>query len=234
MEGECKVKKGLVIGADSGIGLKIGWKLVTMKYQQWLTPGKGTLNVIDAHQASEYVRMHGPFNQIVYSAGVNKLAWVSDLGRNRTGILAEIFSVNVLGFIDLMSAHERWWPEATGSAVVITSDAAERPMRGSTAYCASKAALNMAVRCMARELAPRWRINAIAPGMTSDTEMTRQLDRDIPAFRGWTPEFALEYERSQIPMGRRALPEEVADLAISTLNGPEYLTGSIIAINGGR
>lgn len=237
MEGKARMNKGLLIGADSGIGRAIGLKVIDYPNDpgtMWHTPSKDTLNVKSTVQASEYVRRHGPYDKIVYSAGVNELEWIKNLGRNVSPVLADTFSVNVFGFIDLLSAHECWFPGRGGSIVAITSDAAERPMRGSTAYCASKAALNAAIRCSARELAPRWRVNGIAPGMTSDTEMTAKLDREIPRFRAWSAEQAREYELSQIPMGRRAFVSEVADLAVSVLNGPDYMTGSIVHINGGR
>lgn len=227
---------GLLIGADSGIGRAIGYKVIQVGANPdcWHTPGKGTLDIRSPLLIRDYIHKFGPYDRIVYSAGVNNLAWVSDLAMDSLNVLIETFMVNTFGFIDLMAIHEREFPGRSGSAVVITSDAAERPMRGSTAYCASKAATNAAMRCMARELAPRWRINAVAPGMTDGTRMTDKLDADIPAFRGWTPEKAREYEQSQIPAGRRATVYEVADLAVSVLNGPEYMTGSIVTINGGR
>jgi NAD(P)-dependent dehydrogenase (short-subunit alcohol dehydrogenase family) len=118
--------------------------------------------------------------------------------------------------------------------VAVSSDAAERPMRTSIAYCASKAALNMAVKVAARELAPEIRVNAVSPGMVSGTAMTEYIDDVVPEIRRWTPEAAARYEQSQIPAGRRATKDEVADLVYHTLCGPEYMTGSILTLNGGR
>ena len=107
-------------------------------------------------------------------------------------------------------------------------------MRGSVAYCASKAALNAAVRVMARELAPLHRINAVAPGMVEDTPMTDYIDRNLPEFRGWALEYVAEYERQNTPSGRRATKSEVAETIVWVLFGPEQMTGAILDINGGR
>jgi NAD(P)-dependent dehydrogenase (short-subunit alcohol dehydrogenase family) len=224
--------KVLVIGASSGIGQGCAKALGSFDIELF-TPTIHELDIRYPRDVQEYLYGNGPFNYIIYSAGANVLAWVGQLGFP-SSMMEELFETNCAGFVHLMGSHERMFPAAEGSAVVISSDAAHRPMRGSTAYCASKAALDAAVRCMARELAPRWRVNAIAPGMTDGTRMTEQLDRDIPAFRNWTSEQARAYETGQIPMGRRADVGEVASVAVQTLLGPAYLTGAIIEINGGR
>jgi NAD(P)-dependent dehydrogenase (short-subunit alcohol dehydrogenase family) len=120
------------------------------------------------------------------------------------------------------------------SVVAISSDAATHPMRNSMAYCASKAALSIAVRCAARELAPHVQVNAIAPGPVSDTPMATAVDAQVLKIKNWTPEQYEEDIAKGIPMGRRGLKSEVARLTYSVLVSPQYLTGSIIEINGGR
>jgi NAD(P)-dependent dehydrogenase (short-subunit alcohol dehydrogenase family) len=108
-------------------------------------------------------------------------------------------------------------------------------MRTSAIYCASKAALEMAVRVASRELAPLgWRVNAVAPGKVADTPMTSYVDQRVMEIRGWTEEQASEYERQSSPLGRMVTKEEVADVILNVLNGPQAQTGEIIAVNGGR
>ena len=154
----------------------------------------------------------------------------------------EMFDVSVIGFIRLLdhlyAHHVRgvgFQEEArTCSVVAIVSDSAYTPMRGSIGYASSKAALAHAIRCAARELAPHYRVNGIAPAMVEDTDMTRMVDAIVPELRGWTPEEARAYEQNLIPMGRRATKAEVAQLAVNVLEGPEFLTGAIIPITGGK
>jgi NAD(P)-dependent dehydrogenase (short-subunit alcohol dehydrogenase family) len=169
------------------------------------------------------------FRNIVYCPGVNKLEWIHEL---TTDSLTKTFDVNMFGFVNVLSALTERYTE--GNVVSIVSDAAKNPMRGSMAYCASKAALAMAVRVAARELAPRWRINGVSPSIVDDTLMTKYIDKTVPGFRNWTPEFARDYELASSPLKRRCQKFEVAQLILDVLNGPAYMTGSIVDITGAK
>lgn len=169
--------------------------------------------------------------EIVYSAGVNQL---QHIGQMDDDAAFNIFDTNFHGFVRLI---DFLWSEKIRNVklVAITSDAAVRPMRTSLNYCASKAALNMAIRVAARELAERgWRVNGVAPGMTDGTLMTEYIDRAVPEIRGWSAEETYQYEMKQAVIKRRALPEEIAETVQFILDGPDYLNGEIITVNGGR
>ena len=108
-------------------------------------------------------------------------------------------------------------------------------MRTSAIYCASKAALEMAVRVASREYAPAgWRINAVAPGKVEHTPMTDYVDHRVMELRGWTMEEADDYELASTPLGRKVTKEEVAQVIEQVLFGPKAQTGEIVAVNGGR
>lgn len=169
--------------------------------------------------------------ELVYSAGVNKLSYIS--GIDQTDV-SDIFDVNVFGFIRCLQIM-RDLGLRNVHVVAISSDAAVRPMRTSLAYCSSKAALNMAVQCAARELAVHgWRVNAVAPGMIDGTPMTEYIDDTVPALRGWDPDDAREYENSQLVIKRRGGVDEVASAVRFLLDGPDYINGHILTVNGGR
>lgn len=226
----------LVIGGSGGIGQAI----VNETCNQMAVDGVVTFptqSELDVTWAPDEIHeilgeFHTEFTHLVYCAGINELAMIPHIDYKHRGNFHEILDVNVVGFTRVLAAMVGTHP--LESVVAISSDAAVRPMRGSLMYCASKAALDMAVRCAARELAPEIRVNAIAPGMTEPTGMQEYIDKNVPIFRGWTPEKAMEYELSQNPMGRRATVHEVAEITVSVLFGPKYLTGAIIPINGGR
>lgn len=172
-----------------------------------------------------------PVAGYVYCAGVNYLSWLPE---TELVHVADIFATNVIGFINLMSnlSDKRSSPL---NIIAVSSDAAERPMRTSTAYCASKAALNMAVRCAARELGPvGWSINAVAPGMVEGTGMSSDVDAMISEVRGWTAAEAGKYESSQEVVPGRIPPEDVARVICDVLEMPPHVNGSIFTINGGR
>jgi len=227
--------KGLILGAGSGIGARLlhDLQLIDNRFfeVEWFSPSWHDCDVSNGAELSQYVRNNGPFKFIVYCPGTNALMPIGGINRSD---LAYHFEVNVSGFILLMDAHEKHFPGAEGLVVAISSDAGRIPMRTSIAYCSSKAALNMAVRVAARELAPRWQINAVAPGIIDDTEMTRYIDSAVPAVRGWTHEKAKAYEQSMIPIGRRGTPAEISHVMRDLLKSPGYLTGSIVEISGGK
>jgi NAD(P)-dependent dehydrogenase (short-subunit alcohol dehydrogenase family) len=228
--------KYLIVGGNSGIGEAVFNLLedelgsVNSLYR----PPRELMNVNNRGEVHSCLVHYGPFQYIVYSAGINQLQWIRDYYRKPYNNLGSTFDTNVGGFVNVVSIHKHLYPMAQVSAVAVSSDAAEIPMRGSLAYCVSKAALDMAVKVMARELAPLWRVNAVAPGMVDGTLMTKYIDETIPVFRGWTSEYAREYERSSVPSGRRATIEEVAETIRWVLLGPEQMNGAIIKINGGK
>ena len=90
------------------------------------------------------------------------------------------------------------------------------------AYSASKGGVNSLTRALAKELAPSGiSVNAIACGA---------VDTDMNAFLSSEERTALEEE---IPAGRFATPEEVADTVLTLLKSPTYLTGQIVGLDGG-
>jgi 3-oxoacyl-[acyl-carrier protein] reductase len=110
-----------------------------------------------------------------------------------------------------------------GRIVNVTSVVAEIGNPGQANYCASKAGIEGMTRSLARELGSRnITVNCIAPGFI-DTDMTRSLADDARAK-------LLE----QVPLGRLGTPEDVA-AAVLYLVGPggDYVTGSVLAVNGG-
>jgi NAD(P)-dependent dehydrogenase (short-subunit alcohol dehydrogenase family) len=169
--------------------------------------------------------------EVAYCAGVNLLDQIEKVDE---ADLHQTFDVNVMGFIRVLGVLRRVVGPVLLSVVAVASDAARVPMRNSITYCASKAALVQAVRVAARELAPLVRVNAVSPAIIADTPMTWALDKAVQAQRGWSEEEALAYERSLIPMGRRATKAEVAQVILQTLAGPDFMTGANIEITGGK
>lgn len=90
------------------------------------------------------------------------------------------------------------------------------------AYSATKGGVNSLTKALAKELAPSGiQVNAIACGMI-DTDMNRCLSpEDVNSII------------EEIPAGRMGTPEEVAKLIYQLSQGPDYLTGQIITLDGG-
>jgi len=169
---------------------------------------------------------------IVHAAGHNALSWI---GTTPAEDFMDHFTVNVWSFYEIINQAV-----AMGMApmpvVAIGSEAAWVPMRCSSYYCASKAALVHMVKVMARELAPKgWRINCVSPGVVSNTLMTAHVFDQVTKLRGWSREHLMKVMMEQTPDGRMATPEDVAHSVLFLL-GPNsgHLNGVNLEVTGGK
>jgi len=120
-----------------------------------------------------------------------------------------------------------------GTIINIGSTAAWTPMTCTHIYNASKAAVHMMTRQMARELKPRHGIDvfAIAPNVLEGTGISNSVKSQVPGLRGWTEEEAEAKQASMIPNGVPTPPKAVAEFIAFLLQNKErhkYLTGCII------
>jgi pteridine reductase len=111
---------------------------------------------------------------------------------------------------------------ASGGAIVNLADVyALQPRADLAVYAASKAALLGATRALAVALAPRVRVNAIAPGaiLWPDADMDEDLQQALLA---------------KTPLGRTGTPEEIAGVVAWLLRDAGYVTGQVLRVDGGR
>jgi pteridine reductase len=92
--------------------------------------------------------------------------------------------------------------------------------KGYAHYCSAKAGLAMLTRVLASELAPGIRVNGVAPGAILFPESEDAQTRAQALAR--------------VPMGRPGAAEDVARTVRYLVGGPRYVTGQIIAVDGGR
>ena len=108
-----------------------------------------------------------------------------------------------------------------GAIINIVDIHAERPLKGYALYSIAKAGLAALTRALALELAPRVRVNGVAPGAIAWPEDGQFEDA----------------ERSRIvattPLGRTGVPEDIAR-AVHFFACAPYVTGQILAVDGGR
>lgn len=108
-----------------------------------------------------------------------------------------------------------------GCIINIVDIHARRPMANHPIYCSAKAGLEMLTKSLARDLAPNIRVNAVSPGAILWPENANGMA-------------AQEDVLKQIPMGRMGKPEDVAKLAQFLIDEADYITGQVIAVDGGR
>lgn len=111
--------------------------------------------------------------------------------------------------------------QRTSGKIILFSDvAAMRPYAGYLPYCISKAGVNALVKGLARALAPRVQVNAIAPYVVTRPEGITD--------KGWSDLLA------KIPNKKPQSPEEIAAAVKWLASSAGSLTGQIISIDGGR
>lgn len=173
----------------------------------------GLDNVLECVRAAS-----SPLRVLVNNAGINRDARVEKMtARN----FAEVISVNLLAPMMLTAALEPDLDE--GSSVINMSSRASLGNFGQVNYVASKAGLVGFTRALAQRLAPRVRVNAVAPGLIA-TPMTDGM-----------PEHVLSKLVARVPAGRLGTPDDVAALvAYLASPGAAYITGQVILDCGGR
>ena len=111
--------------------------------------------------------------------------------------------------------------EARGVIINIVDVHSQRPLRNHAVYGPAKAGLAMLTRSLAKDLAPEVRVNGVSPGAILWPEN---------GMSATTKDAILE----QIPLGRAGTPEDVANAVLFLAKDADYVTGQIIAIDGGR
>jgi 3-oxoacyl-[acyl-carrier protein] reductase len=236
----------LVTGASRGIGRAIALALaedgfdVAVNYRSrheeaeavaaeiralgrraWLLP----FDVADREGAraalAKDLEAEGPYWGVVHNAGVTADAAFPAM---KPEAWDRVLRTNLDGFYHVVQPLVMPMPMVRarrgGRIVAISSTAGQIGHRGQVNYSASKAGLIGAARSLAQELAKRKiTVNCVAPGLI-DTEMAEGADTETLA--------------RMIPMQRLGTPEEVAAVVAFLFGeGAAYVTGQVIAVNGG-
>ncbi len=147
---------------------------------------------------------------------------------------ADVLATNLTGvFYCCRAAARIMSAQGYGCIVNVSSGAAEIPYAGLAAYSASKGGVESLTRALAKEMAPRIRVNAVAPGPTATW---RDGDGSSPDGGAGPDQFAAAATITEgIPLGRWMNPEEIADgIAFLVSPGASAIYGQILRVNGGN
>ncbi|MBU2677304.1 MAG: pteridine reductase [Gammaproteobacteria bacterium] len=111
--------------------------------------------------------------------------------------------------------------EHGGVIVNIVDIHAQRPLRNHAVYGPAKAGLAMLTRSLAKDLAPHIRVNGVSPGAILWPEDGMSEAAQATILR-------------QVPLQRPGDPDDIADCVLYLWRDATYVTGQIIAVDGGR
>lgn len=173
---------------------------------------------------AEAARLMGGLDGIVNNAGTDMHRPFAEVG---TADWNEVMAVNLIGAMEICrAALDPLAASGRGAIVNVASAAGLRPVPGRVAYCASKAALIMATKALALELAERGiRANAVCPGAV-DTDLFRRSLGDA---------LTVDDVKARYAQRRIGGVEEIAGaVAFLLSNEASFITGSALAVDGGR
>jgi 3-oxoacyl-[acyl-carrier protein] reductase len=169
------------------------------------------------------VQEFGRIDLLVNNAGTTKFVLAADLEKVRDEDWLRIYAVNVIGpFHCARAVKEPMLASGGGQIINVASVAGIAGKGSSIPYAASKAALINLTVALARTLAPKIRVNAVAPGFIGtgilDTIPTKLLDAIV----------------QHTPLGRMGRPDEVGEAYVwLASDAASFVHGAVITVDGG-
>lgn len=172
------------------------------------------------------IKETGPIDGFVYCVGITESRPIKIANYDS---MKKVMDINFFSFVEFIRCLTLKGNYNEGMSIVgISSVGAFLGNPAQTAYAASKAAMNGATRCLAKELAPKSiRVNTIAPG-TTDTPMFRQAAET----HGDSDAFASRLDRQYLGLCK---PIDIANGVVFLLSDMSaMISGSCLGIDGGK
>lgn len=169
----------------------------------------------------------GRLDIVVNNAGVTHWVELSDLEGLTDGIWDEIFDINVKGAFRCARAAARLLGKSGGMIINVASISGvlAPSTMSSLAYGTAKAALIYLTRGLAVAMAPKVRVNCVAPAFTDTPWMSRHFGDDYPRI--------IAKASAGYPLQRIATPDEIAGAILGLITGGDFVTGQTLMVDGG-
>ncbi|MES9993660.1 MAG: SDR family oxidoreductase [Candidatus Thiodiazotropha sp.] len=218
----------LIVGAGSGVGLRLAESLVADGHEVWTT-SRSPQHPLQTHHICWEANTEFPIDALpntlacmVYCPGTISL---QPFHRTKISTFLEDMEINLFGAVRVLQAALPALQNAEQASVVLFSTIAVNtgmPMHASIA--AAKGGIEGLTRALAAELAPGIRVNAVAPSLT-DTPLAANLLRT---------ERQRENAAARHPLGRIGQQDDIASAVKYLLSADAaWITGQILAVDGG-
>jgi pteridine reductase len=133
----------------------------------------------------------------------------------------DLLGTNLKAPLFLAKAAAPHLKKSNGNIINIVDIHAQRPLSNHPVYGPAKAGLAMLTRSLAKDLAPAVRVNGVSPGaiLWPEDGMTENVEQAII---------------KQVPLKRTGEPADIAKTVLFLVKDAHYITGQIIAVDGGR
>lgn len=245
----CFLNKCFIItGASSGIGASIALALNTLgakiiaigrnedklalqknlskNKDNFITISKDISNIDSLDKWSlSIAKEYGPIDGAVLSAGIQQTAPIKSVLSVENA--KKLFDINYFGNLQIIKGllDKRAKSKDGSSFVWISSNASIKAQKGLSNYSASKSSINSAIRSIALEIAPKYRINAISPGFVI-----------TPMIEEWSNVYDKEYINTinkEYPLGIGYVEKINPLLCFLLSEDSNWITGQNIIIDGG-
>lgn len=164
---------------------------------------------------------------LINCAGVNLIDWLENFSEEKWD---QVMDTNAKGIYKMTQALLPMLIKSQGTVLNIVSNAAHMPMTSSLAYNASKGAALIMTKQLARELTKKYGITvfSVSPNKLKGTGMSDAIDEQVVRTRGWTKEYAQQYQLQGLLTGEETPPEAVAEFIAFLLQDKQhhrFLTG---------
>lgn len=219
------MKKHLIIGGSGGIGKAIIEEIPPEDDIINISRREPEISRTITHYGLDVLNDELPelegINSIIYCPGSINLKPINSL---KIEDFQNDFNINVLGAVRVIKAYHRDLKRNGGSIVMFSTVASKLGMPFHSSVAAAKSGVEGLAKSLAAELAPKVRVNVIAPTVT-DTPLASHLLRN---------EKSQESTRDRHPLKRYLQPEEIAAIATYLVSDQAAgMTGQVIGIDAG-
>lgn len=220
----------LITGSSHGLGLAIKAVLEAQGHNVWEYDIEDGDDVCHPEWSNYGLGAPSNLDVLINCAGVNITGWLENFSDEDWD---KVMNVNAMGIFKMTKWALPALIKNRGTVLNIVSNASHMPMTTSLAYNASKGAAHIMTLQLARELSRKHGITVfgISPNKLAGTEMSKDIERQVVEHRGWTPEFARQYQLNALLAGEETDPNQLAEFIGYLLSSKErhkFLTGCVI------